>query len=79
VSGQSVSGLVLYSRVGCHLCEDAEAALSALSLPFGRVDISGDPELEARHGWDVPVLLRGGQVIAKGVINQARLRQVLEL
>ena len=71
------SGLVLYSRAGCHLCEDAEAALTQLGTPFERTDISGNAELEARYGWDVPVLLRGDVVLAKGVINARRLRQVL--
>ena len=69
--------LTLYSRSGCHLCHDAEQALEALGQPFTRIDIGGDPELEARYGWDVPVLLRSGEVIAKGVINRARLRRVL--
>ncbi|WP_161880345.1 glutaredoxin family protein [Deinococcus alpinitundrae] len=71
--------LVLYSRTGCHLCADAEATLEALGQPFERIDISGNPELERLYGWDVPVLTRGGAVMAKGVLGRARLRQVLEL
>ena len=70
-------GLVLYSRTGCHLCEDAETALAQLGIAFERTDIGGDAELEARYGWDVPVLVRGDVVLAKGVINARRLRQVL--
>ncbi|WP_293913500.1 glutaredoxin family protein [Deinococcus sp.] len=73
------AALTLYSRAGCHLCEDAEAALDALNQPFTRTDIGTDPDLEARYGWDVPVLLRGEVVLAKGVINVARLRRVLGL
>ena len=69
--------LILYSRAGCHLCQDAEQALAALNQPFTRIDISGSAELERLYGWDVPVLIRGGKVIAKGVINAARLRRVL--
>jgi len=71
--------LVLYSRAGCHLCEDAETNLSALGQAFERIDISGDAELERLYGWDVPVLMRGGAVIAKGVLNLTRLRRVLEV
>ncbi len=70
---------MLYSRSGCHLCEDAEAALAALGVAFERLDISGDAELERLYGWDVPVLIRGGAVIAKGVLSAARLRRVLKL
>ncbi|MFC4453017.1 glutaredoxin family protein [Deinococcus sonorensis] len=67
---------VLYSRAGCHLCEDAEAALAALEWPYTRVDVTGDPELERRYGWDVPVLVRGGAVLAKGVLSRARLERL---
>lgn len=67
---------VLYSRQGCHLCEDAEAALDALGWPYVRAEISGDDELERLYGWDVPVLVRGGQVLLKGVITAARLRRL---
>ncbi|GAA4015010.1 hypothetical protein GCM10022631_28620 [Deinococcus rubellus] len=71
--------LVLYSRTGCHLCEDAEANLETLGQPFEHIDISGDAELERLYGWDVPVLTRGGVVIAKGVLGRERLRRALEL
>lgn len=64
---------LLYSRLGCHLCEDAEAALSALDWPHTRTEISGDAELERLYGWDVPVLVRGGAVLLKGVITRSRL------
>ena len=64
---------LLYSRAGCHLCEAAEAALIALSWPYTRTEISGDPELERLYGWDVPVLVRGGAVLLKGVITRSRL------
>ncbi|TSA86524.1 glutaredoxin family protein [Deinococcus detaillensis] len=71
--------LRLYSRAGCHLCEDAETALSSLGVIFERVDISGNAELERLYGWDVPVLTLGGAVIAKGVLGRERLRRVLKL
>ena len=66
----------LYSRAGCHLCETAEAALDALDWRYIRVEISADPELERRYGWDVPVLTRGGTVLLKGVITRARLGEL---
>ncbi|MGI8746894.1 MAG: glutaredoxin family protein [Deinococcus sp.] len=64
---------LLYSRSGCHLCGDAEAALDALGWPYRRVEVTGHPELERRYGWDVPVLVRDGRVLLKGVITRARL------
>lgn len=69
---------VLYSRTGCHLCEDAEAALDALGWNYTRVDITGDAELERLYGWDVPVLVRGGAVLLKGVVNRVRLLRLVQ-
>ncbi|WP_407568686.1 glutaredoxin family protein [Deinococcus altitudinis] len=64
---------LLYSRAGCHLCEDAETALNVLNWPYVRTEIGGDPELERLYGWHVPVLARGGEVLLKGVITRSRL------
>lgn len=68
-----MSDLTLYSRAGCHLCEDAEALLASLGVAFVRVDVSGNAELERRYGWDVPVLVRGEDVLLKGVFSRARV------
>lgn len=55
--------LTLYSRTGCHLCEDMLVGLKALQadVPFALtvVDVDGDAALEARYGEWVPVLVDG--------------------
>ncbi|MEM7284491.1 MAG: glutaredoxin family protein [Pseudomonadota bacterium] len=52
--------LVLYTRRGCHLCEDMLLDLELLSkqrdFSLQIVDIDTDPELVRRYGQDVPVL-----------------------
>lgn len=73
------AGLTLYSRAGCHLCEDAEALLTELGVPYARVEVSGNADLEARYGWDVPVLVDDGQVLIKGVFSRARVTRTLRL
>ena len=65
--------LTLYSRAGCHLCQDAQAALDALGWPYTRVDVDSDPALKERHGHDVPVLASGERVLLRGVITRGRL------
>lgn len=65
--------LTLYTRAGCHLCEQAEAGLRALDYRYTPVDVSGDPDLEARFGHDVPVLALGERVLLKGVLGRGRL------
>lgn len=71
--------LILYTRAGCHLCEDAAAILAELGVAYTPVDVDTDADLQARHGWDVPVLARGGQVLVKGVFGRARVRAALGL
>jgi len=60
--------LRLYTRVGCCLCEGLEARLGALDPPppLERVDVDGDPALQARYGLRVPVLARPGGPAASG-------------
>lgn len=65
--------LTLYTRAGCHLCEQAEANLRALDYRYSAVDVDADPALRARHGDDVPVLALGEKVLLRGVLSRGRL------
>lgn len=53
--------LLLYSTVGCHLCEDAVSVLEATrahdaTLHWRIVEIANDTELLARYGVRIPVI-----------------------
>ncbi len=73
--------LTIYSRPGCHLCDEMKAVVQtvARSIPLSleEVDISTDPALEARYGLEIPVLLVDGRKAAKYRIGEAQLRQLL--
>lgn len=51
--------LVLLTRQGCCLCEGLAEKLRALEPPLAieRIDVDGDPALQARFGLEVPLLL----------------------
>ncbi len=70
--------LTLLGRNGCHLCEDMRAALQPWSARFQfaveEVDITGKPELEARYGWDIPVLLAGETEICRHFLDSQALQ-----
>jgi hypothetical protein len=52
-----MSGLVLYQRDDCHLCDLALAVLAQARAPeFDSVFIDEDAALEGRYGVRVPVL-----------------------
>ncbi|HZA83919.1 MAG TPA: glutaredoxin family protein [Actinomycetes bacterium] len=56
--------MTLYTRVGCHLCEEAERVLreqrAATPFRLELVDVDRDPELARRYGVRVPVVAVDG-------------------
>jgi glutaredoxin len=73
--------LTIYSRPGCHLCEEMKAVVTRVArrvpLDLEEVDISGDRELEARYGLEIPVLMVDGRKAAKYRIDEDQLLRVL--
>jgi hypothetical protein len=69
--------LVLYTRTGCHLCDEMKGAIEAARLPvpyvLREVDVDSDPALAARHGLSVPVLAIDGRVAFKVRLDRERL------
>jgi len=74
--------LTLYTRAGCHLCEEMKASLGPLVREFGarlaEVDVDGDEEVLAMYGNDVPVLFLGARKVAKHRLDAGQMRRQLE-
>ena len=55
-----MSTLILYTTLGCHLCEEAKALTSPLLIHtdwrLREVDIADDDDLMSRYGIRIPVL-----------------------
>ncbi len=71
------SPVVLYTRQGCHLCDDAAALLARYGLAFDSVDIDNDPDLRQRYDECVPVLVIDGKERFRGRIDELLLRRLL--
>ncbi len=59
--------LIVYSREGCHLCDEMIAELQSLMSDYESilsiVDVDADAALEERYGDRVPVLVgEGGEI-----------------
>ena len=67
---------VLYTRRGCHLCEQAEDLLATLGLAFRSVEVDRDPALAGRFGLRVPVLEAGGRIVMEGRFDAAGLARL---
>lgn len=69
--------VILYSRPGCHLCDDAKLLLERYGLRPQVINIDTDPELQRLWNETIPVVEIAGQVRFKGVVNEILLRRLL--
>lgn len=73
--------VTLYTRPGCHLCDEARAVMAPLLAEFGatlrEVNIDEDAVLSERFGWDIPVIFIGARKVAKHRVDAAQFRRQL--
>ncbi|MCX7700661.1 MAG: glutaredoxin family protein [Gemmataceae bacterium] len=73
--------VVLFTRAGCHLCEEAHEFLHAeqARLPFRLVvrDVDASPETRHEYGECVPVVLVDGRVRFRGRIDPVLWRRLM--
>ncbi len=73
--------LTLFTRPGCHLCDDAWVLLSELALEFGwetaKVDVSDDAVLRQRLDHLIPVVdVEGGPLLYAPLTTESLLDAV---
>ena len=73
--------VTLYSRPGCHLCEDARAVVEAVCAELGErfveISIDDDPALQERFGHEIPVTFVDGRQHDFWRVSADRLRAAL--
>lgn len=71
--------LTLYAKPGCHLCDEMKHVIDMLRmrvpLALEVIDITTDPDLNARYGVEIPVLLIDGKKAAKYRVTEAELER----
>ncbi|MGA2198006.1 MAG: glutaredoxin family protein [Bryobacteraceae bacterium] len=74
--------VTLYTRAGCHLCEEAKRAIEAArgraDFDYQEVDIDGDRELRRRYNDQVPVIAINGVKAFKSRVEAKELLKKLE-
>jgi len=74
--------LTMFSRDGCHLCEDMFEQLTALQQDYdfqiNVIDISGDPHLEDQFGQKVPVLTYQDKEICHYYLDVANFKSLMK-
>lgn len=68
---------LVYTRTGCHLCEEAEQQLLAAGFQVEMVDIDQRPDLRDRYNLCVPVVLIDGKERFRGRINPHLLKRLV--
>ena len=70
--------VVLVTRAGCHLCDQALRLLQELQIQPDVVDVDADDELFRLYDWRVPVILVEGRVVLEGNITRESLQAALK-
>jgi glutaredoxin len=78
-----VTEVLVYSRPGCHLCEEALKAIVAIHADGYRfelheVDIESDELLLRRYLERIPVVEVDGEVVSELLLDEAALRSRLD-
>jgi glutaredoxin len=74
---RSAMNVVMYTRAGCHLCDDAQRVLQEHGLDPAVVDIDADPALRERFTECVPVVEIDGEIRFRGRVEPVLLRRLL--
>ncbi len=69
--------VVLYTRQGCHLCDDAQALLVAHGVTPTSIDVDQDADLRERFNECVPVVEIDGKIRFRGRVDAVLLRRLL--
>ena len=73
--------LTLYTRRGCHLCDEMTSLLQEFAADYtyqiDSIDIDADPALRERFNEWVPALYRGSDEICHHFLDLARLQALL--
>ena len=74
--------ITIYSKPDCHLCDLAKDVIERCRQKVGFavevVDISRDPDLLERYRNDIPVILLDGKEIARHVVRERKLLELLQ-
>ena len=69
--------VVLVTRKGCHLCDQALSLLRELGTEPELADVDADDELFRLYDWRVPFVLVDDVVVAEGKIEKETLKRLL--
>lgn len=79
--GRRFDRVILYTRSGCHLCDQAKDILLTYARwlpPIDEIDIETDRALLEHFGTCIPVVEIDGRVRFRGIVNEILLRRLID-
>jgi glutaredoxin len=77
-----VPTITIYGKPGCHLCDDARAAVRRATVTRAvrveEVDVTLDPSLHARYGERIPVVVLDGEELFEFQVDEGILQSRLD-
>jgi len=75
----SKAHVIVYSRPGCHLCDEAKAAIQKSNLSdhytLEEVNIESDNELLRKYKYDIPVITIDGEEVFRHRVDPTEFRK----
>lgn len=75
--------VIVYSRPGCHLCDEAKAAIQnagvADRFTFEEINIESDGELLRKYRYDIPVVTLNGVEVFRHRVDKDRFRELVQV
>ena len=73
--------VVIYSRPGCHLCEEAKKVIESSGYPeeytLEEINIETDPDLLQRYRFEIPVITIDGVEVFKNRVSSEEFREAI--
>ncbi len=73
--------VIIYSKPGCHLCEEAKAAIQAAGCDeeyaIEEINIETDPDLMRRYRFEIPVITIDGVEVFKNRVSSKEFREAI--
>jgi glutaredoxin len=80
-AGQFKAHVIIYSRPGCHLCEEAKQAIENArcvdEYTLEEIDIESDVELLRRYRYEIPVVMINGEEAFRHRVTPEEFRRRL--
>jgi glutaredoxin len=75
--------VIVYSRPGCHLCDEAKLAIQTAGLDerftLEEVNIESDPDLLTKYRYDIPIVTIDGDEAFRHRVNPDKFRELVQV